>query len=68
VSDELAGVENRIRVAAEDYNDAARVYNAARAQTKEPGAAERLGFSEEPSFKGAEGQPSEPKIRAVPPT
>jgi LemA protein len=67
VMDEWAGVENRINVAREDYNGAAEGYNAARRRTREAGAAERLGFREEPTFNGGEARPAEPKIKAVPP-
>ena len=62
--DELAGTENRIAVAREDYNRAVQDYNTARAQFPMVIAAKMYGFKEEPLFKADEGARQAPQINA----
>ena len=62
VQDELAGTENRINVAREDYNAAVQVYNTARGQFPMVIAARIYGFKEEPYFKAEEGARQAPRI------
>ena len=54
VQDELAGTENRINVAAHDYNAAVTDYNTTRNPFPAVLTAGLLGFKEEPFFQ-AEG-------------
>jgi LemA protein len=62
VQDELAGTENRINVAREDYNAAVQDYNTARGQFPMLIAARIYGFKEEPYFKAEEGARQVPRI------
>ena len=62
VQDELAGTENRINVAREDYNAAVQDYNTARGQFPMMIAARIYGFKEEPYFKAEEGARQAPRI------
>lgn len=62
VQDELAGTENRINVAREDYNAAVQDYNTARGQFPMVIAARMYGFKEEPYFKAEEGARQAPRI------
>ena len=62
VQDELAGTENRINVAREDYNAAVQDYNTARSQFPMVIAARIYGFKEEPYFKAEEGSRQAPNI------
>ena len=62
VQDELAGTENRINVAREDYNAAVQDYNTARGQFPMMIAARIYGFKEEPYFKAEEGARQVPRI------
>jgi LemA protein len=62
VQDELAGTENRINVAREDYNAAVQDYNTARGQFPMVIAARIYGFKEEPYFKAEEGARQAPRI------
>ena len=62
VQDELAGTENRINVAREDYNAAVQDYNTARSQFPMVIAARMYGFKEEPYFKAEEGAREAPRI------
>ncbi len=62
--DELAGTENRIAVAREDYNRGVQDYNTARAQFPMVIAAKMYGFKEEPLFKAEEGARQAPQISA----
>ena len=62
VQDELAGTENRINVAREDYNAAVQDYNTARGQFPMVIAARIYGFKEEPYFKAEEGARQVPRI------
>jgi LemA protein len=62
VQDELAGTENRINVAREDYNAAVQDYNTSRGQFPMAIAAKMYGFKEEPYFKAQEGAQQAPRI------
>jgi LemA protein len=62
VQDELAGTENRINVAREDYNAAVQDYNTTRSQFPQVIAAKMYGFKEEPYFKAEEGARQVPHI------
>lgn len=62
VQTELAGTENRINVAREDYNRAIQDYNTARGQFPMVIAAKMYGFKEEPYFKAEEGAREVPRI------
>ena len=62
VQTELAGTENRINVAREDYNRAIQDYNTARGQFPMVIAAKLYGFKEEPYFKADEGSREAPRI------
>ncbi|MDT5295638.1 MAG: LemA protein, partial [Acidobacteriota bacterium] len=62
VQDELAGTENRINVAREDYNAAVQDYNTTRGQFPQVIAAKMYGFKEEPYFKAEEGAKQVPRI------
>jgi LemA protein len=62
VQDELAGTENRINVAREDYNAAVQDYNTSRGQFPMAIAAKMYGFKEEPYFKADEGSRQAPQI------
>lgn len=55
VQDELAGTENRINVAREDYNKAVQDYNTTRSSFPTVIGAKMYGFKEEPYFKAAPG-------------
>ena len=62
VQTELAGTENRINVAREDYNRAIQDYNTSRGQFPMVIAAKMYGFKEEPYFKAEEGAREVPRI------
>jgi LemA protein len=62
VQDELAGTENRISVAREDYNRAVQDYNTSRGSFPTVIAAKLYGFKEEPYFKAEEGAREVPRI------
>lgn len=62
VQDELAGTENRINVARQDYNAAVQDYNTSRGQFPMAIAAKMYGFKEEPYFKADEGSRQAPQI------
>jgi len=59
---ELAGTENRINVAREDYNAAIQDYNTSRNSFPQVIAAKIYGFKEEPYFKAEEGARQAPRI------
>jgi len=59
---ELAGTENRINVAREDYNAAIQDYNTSRNSFPQVIAAKLYGFKEEPYFKAEEGARQAPRI------
>jgi LemA protein len=62
VQTELAGTENRINVAREDYNRAIQDYNTARGTFPMVIAAKMYGFKEEPYYKADEGARQAPRI------
>jgi LemA protein len=62
--DELAGTENRIGAARNDYNTAVQDYNTARGNFPMVIAAKLYGFKEEPYFKAEEGSRQAPQINA----
>src|SRR5919205_268854 len=62
VQTELAGTENRINVAREDYNAAIQDYNTSRNSFPTVIAAKMYGFKEEPYFKAEEGARQAPRI------
>lgn len=64
LQDEIAGTENRIQTARQDYNEAARDYNTTRASFPTVISAKLFGFQEEPYFKAEEGASSPPQINA----
>ena len=64
LQDEVAGTENRIAVARNDYNAAVQDYNTTRAQFPTVISAKMFGFSEEPYFKAEEGAKQVPQINA----
>lgn len=62
VQTELAGTENRIKVARDDYSAAVTDYNTTRAQFPAVLTASLFGFKEEPFFKADEGAATVPDI------
>ena len=62
--DEIAGTENRIAVARQDYNTGVQDYNTTRAQFPTVISAKLFGFPEEPYFKAEEGAKQVPQINA----
>jgi len=64
LQDEVAGTENRIATARNDYNEAVRDYNTTRAQFPTVISAKLFGFTEEPYFKAEEGARQVPQINA----
>ncbi len=64
LQDEVAGTENRIATARNDYNEAVRDYNTTRAQFPTVISAKIFGFAEEPYFKAEEGARQVPQINA----
>jgi LemA protein len=62
VQDELAGTENRINVARQDYNAAVQDYNTSRGQFPMVIAARMYGFKEEPYFKADASATQVPRI------
>jgi len=62
VQTELAGTENRIKVARDDYGKAVTDYNTTRNQFPAVITASLFGFKEEPFFKADEGASKAPDI------
>jgi LemA protein len=62
VQTELAGTENRIKVARDDYSKAVTDYNTTRNQFPTVLTASLFGFKEEPFFKADEGASKAPDI------
>ncbi len=62
VQDELAGTENRINTARQDFNDAVRSYNTTRNSFPAVLTAGLLGFNEEPYFEAEPGSRTAPDI------
>lgn len=60
--DEVAGTENRIATARNDYNRAVQDYNTTRGNFPTIISAKLFGFREEPYFKAEEGAKQVPKI------
>jgi len=61
---ELAGTENRINVAREDYNAAVQDYNTTRGSFPTVLGAKLYGFKEEPFFRAEQGAREVPKINS----
>src|SRR5688572_3516635 len=64
LQDEIAGTENRIATARNDYNAAVQDYNATRGRFPTVISAKLFGFGEEPYFKAEEGSRQAPQINA----
>ena len=64
LQDEIAGTENRIATARNDYNGAVQDYNTTRAQFPTVITSKLFGFREEPYFKAEEGARTVPQINA----
>lgn len=64
LQDELAGTENRIAVARNDYNTGVQDYNTSRSRFPMVITAKLFGFAEEPYFRAEEGAKQVPKINA----
>ena len=62
--DEIAGTENRIAVARNDYNAAVQDYNTSRSRFPMVITASLFGFPEEPYFRAQEGAQAAPQINA----
>jgi LemA protein len=62
VQTELAGTENRIKVARDDYTKAVTDYNTTRNQFPTVLTASLFGFKEEPYFKADEGASKAPDV------
>lgn len=60
--DEVAGTENRIATARQDYNTAVQDYNTTRGSFPTVLSAKLYGFKEEPYFKADPGATQAPKI------
>ncbi|HJP94221.1 MAG TPA: LemA family protein [Pyrinomonadaceae bacterium] len=64
LQDEVAGTENRVATARNDYNGAVQDYNTTRARFPTVISAKLFGFKEEPYFKAEEGAKEVPKLNA----
>ena len=64
LQDELAGTENRIAVARNDYNAGVQDYNTTRSRFPMVITAKMFGFAEEPYFRAEEGAKQVPQINA----
>jgi LemA protein len=64
LQDEIAGTENRIAVARNDYNAGVQDYNTSRSRFPMVITASLFGFPEEPYFKAQEGAQAAPTINA----
>ena len=64
LQDEVAGTENRIATARQDYNTGVQDYNTSRASFPTVISAKLFGFKEEPYFKAEEGATQAPTINA----
>lgn len=62
LQDEIAGTENRIATARNDYNAAVQDYNTTRSRFPTVISAKLFGFEEEPYFKAEEGARQAPTI------
>jgi len=64
LQDEVAGTENRVATARNDYNGGVQDYNTTRARFPTVIAAKLYGFKEEPYFKAEEGARTVPQLNA----
>src|SRR5215216_920176 len=64
LQDEIAGTENRVATARNDYNTGVQDYNTTRARFPTVISAKLFGFKEEPWFKAEEGARTVPQINA----
>src|SRR5262245_32091099 len=64
LQDEIAGTENRVATARNDYNHSVQDYNTTRARFPAVISAKLFGFKEEPYFKAEEGAKEVPRINA----
>lgn len=64
LQDEIAGTENRIATARNDYNAVTRDYNTTRAQFPTVISAKLYGFKEEPYFRADDSAREVPQINA----
>ena len=64
LQDEVAGTENRVATARNDYNAGVQDYNTTRARFPTVIAAKLFGFKEEPYFKAEEGAKQVPQLNA----
>lgn len=64
LQDEIAGTENRVATARNDYNAGVQDYNTTRGQFPTVISAKLFGFQEEPYFKAEEGARTVPTINA----
>ncbi len=64
LQDEVAGTENRVATARNDYNVAVQDYNTSRAQFPTVIGAKLYGFKEEPYFKADETAKQVPQLNA----
>ena len=64
LQDEVAGTENRIATARQDYNGATQDYNTTRGQFPTVISAKLFGFKEEPYFKAEEAAKEVPKLNS----
>jgi LemA protein len=62
LQDEIAGTENRVATARNDYNGAVQDYNTTRSRFPTVISAKLFGFGEEPYFKAEEGARQAPTI------
>lgn len=62
LQDEIAGTENRVATARNDYNGAVQDYNTTRGRFPTVISAKLFGFGEEPYFKAEEGARQAPTI------
>ena len=64
LQNEVAGTENRVAVARQDYNTSVQDYNTTRARFPTVISAKLFGFKEEPFFKADETSKQVPQINA----
>jgi LemA protein len=64
LQNEVAGTENRVAVARQDYNTSVQDYNTTRARFPTVISAKLFGFKEEPYFKADETSKQVPQINA----
>jgi len=64
LQDEVAGTENRVATARNDYNVSVQDYNTTRARFPTVISAKLFGFKEEPYFKAEEGAKAVPQLNA----